>query len=155
MPGSLSSGFLCSLWRGKRSRHSRHIRNPQFYVSGKRHINKQNINTSRPRSNGCHFADESFKCIFLNENVWISVRISLKLVPNGPIYRIPALVDIMTWRGQGNKPLSESIMVRFLTHICVIRPQWVNNASWHDLKQVKGLIYPRYVCVQCDANVNY
>ena len=28
--------FLCSWWRGKRSRHSRRMRNPQFYASGKR-----------------------------------------------------------------------------------------------------------------------
>ena len=34
IPGSLTSGFLWSRWRGKRSRHSRRIRNPQFYVSG-------------------------------------------------------------------------------------------------------------------------
>ena len=43
MPGSLTSGFLGSRCRGKRSRHmrrkrSRHMRNPQFYVSGKRPI---------------------------------------------------------------------------------------------------------------------
>ena len=36
MPGSLTSGLLWSWWRRKRSRHSRRIRNPQFYVSGKR-----------------------------------------------------------------------------------------------------------------------
>ena len=36
MPGSLTSGFLWSRWWGKRSRHSRRMRNPQFYVSGKR-----------------------------------------------------------------------------------------------------------------------
>ena len=36
MPGSLISGFLWSWWRRKRSRHSRRMRNPQFYVSGKR-----------------------------------------------------------------------------------------------------------------------
>ena len=36
MPGSLASGFHWSRWRGKRSRHSRRMRNPQFYVSGKR-----------------------------------------------------------------------------------------------------------------------
>ena len=35
MPGSLTSGFLWSRWRGKRSRLSRRMRNPQFYVSGK------------------------------------------------------------------------------------------------------------------------
>ena len=36
MPGSLTSGFLWSRWWGERSRHSRRMRNPQFYVSGKR-----------------------------------------------------------------------------------------------------------------------
>ena len=36
MPGSLTSVFLCSQSRGRRSRHSRGVRNPQFYVSGKR-----------------------------------------------------------------------------------------------------------------------
>ena len=33
-----------------------------------------------------------FKCIFLNENVWIPIEISLKFVPKGPIDNIPALV---------------------------------------------------------------
>ena len=36
MPGSLTCGFLWSRWRGKRSQHCRRMRNPQFYVSGKR-----------------------------------------------------------------------------------------------------------------------
>ena len=35
MSGSLTSGFFWSRWRGKRSRHSRRMRNKQFYVSGK------------------------------------------------------------------------------------------------------------------------
>ena len=34
--GTLSNGFPWSRWRGKRSRHSRRMRNPQFYVSDKR-----------------------------------------------------------------------------------------------------------------------
>ena len=39
-----------------------------------------------------------FKCIFLNKNVWIWIKISLKFVPQGPINNIPALVQIMAWR---------------------------------------------------------
>ena len=70
-----------------------------------------------------------FKCIFLNENVWISLKISLKLVPNGPISNIPALVQIMAWLLLGDKPLSEPMMFSLLTHICVTRPQWVNFMS--------------------------
>ena len=38
MPGSLTCDFIWSWWREKRSRHSRRMRNPQFYVSGKRPI---------------------------------------------------------------------------------------------------------------------
>ena len=48
------------------------------------------INTLTPRQNGRHFADDIFKCIFLNENVWIPIKISLKFVPKGPINNIPA-----------------------------------------------------------------
>ena len=36
------------------------------------------FNTLRPRQNGRHFADEIFRCIFVIENAWISVKISLK-----------------------------------------------------------------------------
>ena len=50
------------------------------------------LNTLRPRQNGRHFADDIFKCIFLNENVWIAIKISPKFVPKGQINNIPALV---------------------------------------------------------------
>ena len=39
------------------------------------------LNTLRPRKNDRHFADDIFKCLFFNENVWISIKISLKFVP--------------------------------------------------------------------------
>ena len=92
---------------------------------------KQNsINTFRPRQNGRHFADAIFKCIFLNENVWIPIKILLKFVPQGPINNISALVQIMAWRRPGDKPLSEPIMVSLPTHICVTRPQWVNYKQY-------------------------
>ena len=84
------------------------------------------LNTLRPGQNGRHFADDNFKHIFVNENVRISIKISLKFVPTGPINNVPALVQIMAWRRPGNKPLSEPMVVSLLTHICVTRPQWVN-----------------------------
>ena len=45
MSGSLTSGFLWSRCRGKRSRHSRRMRNPQFYVSGKRPMGHATLTT--------------------------------------------------------------------------------------------------------------
>ena len=62
------------------------------------------FNTLRSRQNGHHFADDSFKCIFLNENLRISNKIQFKLVPNGPINNIWALVQIMAWRRPSDKP---------------------------------------------------
>ena len=87
------------------------------------------FNTLRPRQNGCLFADATFKRIFLNENVRISIKISLKFFPKVPIHNIPALFQIMAWRRPGDKPLSETMMVILLTHICVTRPQWVNSRN--------------------------
>ena len=84
------------------------------------------LNTLRPRQNGRHFLDDTIKRIFLNENIRISIEISLKFVPKGPINEIPALVQIMAWRRPGDKPLSELMMVNLPTHICVSRPQWFN-----------------------------
>ena len=56
-------------------------------------------------------ADDIFKCNFVIENVLISVKISLKFVPNCPINIIPVMVQIMAWRRPGDKPLSEPMMV--------------------------------------------
>ena len=50
------------------------------------------FNILRPRQNRRHFADDILKCIFVNENVWIPIAISLKFDPKGPIDNIPALV---------------------------------------------------------------
>ena len=55
-------------------------------------------------------ADDTFKRIFLNENVIISIKFSLKFVPKVRINNIPALVQIMARHLPGGKPLSEPMM---------------------------------------------
>ena len=102
--------------------HNEIIKLPQQNKSQHNHVH---INTLRPRQNGRHFADNIFKCIFLNENVWISIKISQKFIPTDLISNNPALVPIMAWRRPGNKPLSEPMTVSLPTHICVALPQWV------------------------------
>ena len=81
-------------------------------------------------------ADDIFICIFLAENVWILLKISLKFVPNVRINNVPALAQIMAWRHPGDRPLFEPMwrpgyrplfepmMVILPTHICITRPQW-------------------------------
>ena len=73
-------------------------------------IAQNHFNTFRPRRDGHHFPDDIFKCILLNENAWILIKILLKF-HKGPINNIPALVQIKAWRRSGDKPLSEPMMV--------------------------------------------
>ena len=100
--------------------------------TGDKPLSEPKFYSLRPRQNGRHFADDIFKYIFLNENVWIPIKISLNFLPKGRINNIPVLVQIMAWRRPGDKPLSGPMMVRLPTHICVTRPQWVNYIlGWH------------------------
>ena len=114
------------------------------------HYNGDNLvllNTLRPRQNGCHFADDTFKRIFMNENVKISISTSLKFVPKGLINKIPALVQIMAWRRPGYKPLSKPMMVRLPTHICVAPPQWVKPSMQYKLITMCWIYTSFKICV--------
>ena len=53
------------------------------------------------------FTDDIFTCIFLNENISISLKISPKFVPKVPIDYDPAFVQIMTWHRPGDNPDSK------------------------------------------------
>ena len=68
------------------------------------------ITTLKPRQSGPYFHDDIFKCVFLNENVWISIENSPNFVAKGPVNNIPVLFQIMAWRLTGAKPLFESVM---------------------------------------------
>ena len=111
------------LYHRKTSQNDEYLFPPPEDCSSAAHVF---LNTLRPRQNGRHLADDIFKQIFLNENVWILIKISLKFIPNCPINNIPTLVQIMAWGQPGNKPLSEPMRVSLLTHIWVTQPQWVN-----------------------------
>ena len=49
----------------------------------------------------------------MTEKFFISIQISLKFVPKGPIDNNPALVYIMAWRQIGDKALSEPLLTQF------------------------------------------
>ena len=72
-----------------------------------------------------------FQRTFSNAFSWMKmyefrlINIPVKFVPKCPINNIPSLFQIMAWRRPGAEPLSETMMVTLLTHICVTRPQWV------------------------------
>ena len=117
-----------------------------FYSKRQRPIN---LNTLGPRQNGRHFADDIFKCIFWNENVWISIKISLKFVPNGPINNIPLSEAMMVnLKFSWNIPVSaaerskirhlpkqkstiHTFIISFYIHLCVIIAALINNVGLH------------------------
>ena len=125
-------------------------------------INYREVITLRPRQNGRHFPDDIFKCIFVNENVWIACKISLRFVPKGPINNIPVLVQIMALRRPGDKPLSEPMLITLPTYLCVTRPKWVilNNrdkstAQIHYIITIKKKNKTAYIfhCIYCTSFV--
>ena len=71
------------------------------------------FNSSPPGQNGDNSADDIFIRNFVNAKSYILIRISLKIVPRGPIDNNPALVQIMAWRRTGVKPLSEPMPTQF------------------------------------------
>ena len=89
-------------------------------------------NPMRPRQICRHFAYVIVKCIlhslmhFLKEYIRISSKISLKFVPKDPIYSIPAFVQVMVWCQIDDKHYLNQRWIRFVTHICVTRPHWVD-----------------------------
>ena len=64
------------------------------------HNELRNVECHHERLNLCSYLNPPyiFKYIFLNENLWISLNISLNFVPKGHINNVPALVQIMAWR---------------------------------------------------------
>ena len=59
-----------------------------------------------------NITDDIFKSVF-NESVWISITISLKFIPKGPIGYESALVQVVAWHRTGEKPLPESMLTKF------------------------------------------
>ena len=47
------------------------------------------IISSLPEQNGRHFADDIFRCIFMNEKSGIFVKVSFNFFPKGPIDNWP------------------------------------------------------------------
>ena len=126
-------GILWYIYFQSRTKHKsgslmRHILSQNIIMWGNQHIEAETKWPPFPRR---HFQMHCF-----NENVCISIKISLKFVPKGPFDKIPALVQIMAWRRPGDMPLSEPMMVSSTTHICVTRPQWVKNDSIYYIRVI-------------------
>ena len=77
---------------------TRDCRSNVFWQIAFGHFNT--VNTLRPKQSGRHFADDIFKSIFVNENVWISLNISLKFVLTVPIDNNPSFITMTSYRAR-------------------------------------------------------
>ena len=50
------------------------------------------------------------RTFFLSKNAWISIEISLKFIPKGPINNVSTLVQITAQCQPGHKPLAEPMV---------------------------------------------
>ena len=92
----------------------------------------------KPEQNGRHIADDTFKWIFLIENCCILIKISLEFVPESLIHNKSALVKVMAWCQEGNKPLPEPMLTQFMDWY-IIQPQWV---EMHREVHKMTIVYP-------------
>ena len=85
----------------------------ELILNEQQDLPKIHVNSSPPCQNGRYFAENIFKCIFMNEKFCISIQISLKFIPRGPSDNNSALVQVMAWRRTGDKLLSEPMLTQF------------------------------------------
>ena len=89
-----------------------------------------------------NISQQTFSNVLFNQNVWISIKISLKFVSKVLINNTQALVQIMAWWRPGDMSLSGPMMASVPTHICVTRPQWVNVGLDCSSCMLCGLTWP-------------
>ena len=86
------------------------VLNPLAFVTGSSAMVLTHLSLDKLTS---ILADDNLKCIFLNGNDKILIRISLQFVPTSLINYKPALAQVMAWRQTGDKPLPEPMLIRF------------------------------------------
>ena len=89
------------------------------------------VNTLRPRQNGRHYLDNFWNGF--SYNLWISIKISLNFVHEGPINNIPALVQIMAWRRLGDRYMILITKSQWSTHV-ELGPVWLDQIQIWILK---------------------
>ena len=117
------------------------------------------INTSRPRQNARHFPGDIFKCIFMNENVWMSNTRWLKFASKGSSDNDTALVQIAY---SVPSHYLNQWWLTLVTHIFVTWSQWVTvfRDQFHEwffhrnenLVWISFCFHPRFSEVQWRGN---
>ena len=109
------------------------------------------FNTMRPRQNGCHFPDDSFKWIFSYKKNDLRYNFYWSLFPRIQLTIFHHCFRYLAWHRTCAKPMSEPMMVSLLTHICAIRSQWVKHDNRTNTWKILFLVNP--VAINLDLNM--
>ena len=97
-----------------------------YFTRVSKPISRRELHTLRTGQNRRHFADDIFKCIFFNENVSISIMISLNSVPKGSIDNdYPSIGSDNGSVPHKRQPVVLPLRVGLLTHLYITEPQWM------------------------------
>ena len=100
------------------------------------------LNTLRVRQNGCHFTDDIFKCIFLNENVWIPIKFHWNLFLR---VQLTIFQYWLRWWLGAFQVTSYYLNQWLLVHRCTYAPPGFNELiCWIILKKKYACIYAFY-----------
>ena len=86
------------------------------------HYNDTRFSTQKPRLNGQYFPDDIFEWMFLNENICISIKISLDFVRKGSINNVLALIKKWLGADQATSHYLNQWCHCLSPHRCVTRP---------------------------------
>ena len=73
------------------------------------------------------FHKRHFNCIFMNENLYILIRISQKCVPKGQIDCRSVLVQVMACHRIGDKPLAGPMLTQYTDAYMQQKGRWLNE----------------------------
>ena len=99
--------------------------------------------------NGRPFPYGIFKCIFLNENVYISIQFALKFFPRAH------LTIFQHWFRKSLGTVQAPMSVSLLTHKCVTRPQWVIQSGPYQIYEYVSICIRRKVLSFKDTPLNF
>ena len=95
--------------------------------------------------NVCRFAKDIFICIFVNDKIYLLIKMSPKFVPKGPIDNNPALVYLnQCWHDSlthicCTKRDGLSVAMALLLIICVMRSPCILTRVWYDKRGAENM----------------
>ena len=88
-------------------------------------VSKTSFNSSPAGQFGGKMANDIFNYISFNENVWISIKMSLKFIPKGQVDNKSVLFQVMAWCHHATSHYLNQCWPSSLTHICDSPGRWV------------------------------